>query len=319
MAEAPPPPSPTTERAWQLFTRGYALESAGRFDDAFEAFAEANRWKRSEFDAEAHVASHEAGVKELRRIFTRDFLTSHQTRNPLRSPIFIVGMPRSGSTLVEQILATHPKVQGMGESNHFAKISRRYFPFGLGPTDPEKMAVEYLKAMHGAGWKSSARFTDKTLLHYPSIGLLHMMFPKATILNMVREPVDTLFSCYRQMFSDWTDTRFTYDLGHLGRQYVAYREMMNHWDTVLPGRVLNVNHEALVANGDRGIRDVVEACDLPWDDRCLRFFENKRTVHTASKDQVRRPIFTESLGRWRCYERHLGPLFTALGPFAPRL
>ena len=228
-------------------------------------------------------------------------------------------MPRSGSTLIEQILATHPAVQGMGEGGRFAAISHQYYPFApLGPTHPQKMAREYLQAMRDDGWRNTPRFTDKTLLHYPSIGLLHMMFPKAVILNAVREPMDMLFSCYRQLFADGRDTVFTYSLTDLGRQYVAYREMMDHWDRVLPGRVLNVNHEVLVTNPDAGIRELVEACGLEWDPRCLKFYENKRPIYSSSRDQVRRPIFTDSIGRWRCYETHLGALSAALGPYAPK-
>jgi len=142
------------------------------------------------------------------------------------------------------------------------------------------------------------------------------MLPKAVILQTVRNPLDTCLSCFRANFMTGQETSF--DLGDIGREYVRYREMMDHWTSLLPGRVVDVPHEALVAEPERMIRWLVtEACGLAWDPACLRFWENPQPVETASLVQVREPIFTRSVERWRRYERHLGLLFEALGPYAP--
>ena len=149
-----------------------------------------------------------------------------------------------------------------------------------------------------------------------NIGLIHLMLPKAVILHSVRDPVDTCLACYRKLFLTGHET--TYDLTEVGEEYVRFREMMDHWAAVLPGRVIEVSHESLVADPERQIRWLVtEACGLDWDPACLRFYETKRPVRTASVAQVRQPIFTTSVGRWHRYEKHLGPLFEALGPYAP--
>jgi hypothetical protein len=171
--------------------------------------------------------------------------------------------------------------------------------------------------MRERGWNNSGRFIDKMLNNFVFIGLIHLMFPKATILHAVRDPVDTCFSNFRTPFL--TANEESYDLAEIGRSYVRYRQMMEHWDQVLPGRVIEVNHEALVADPEARIRWLVtQACGLEWDDACLAFHKTKRPVRTASVTQVRQPIFTTSVQRWRRYEKHLGPLLDALGPYAPQ-
>ena len=143
------------------------------------------------------------------------------------------------------------------------------------------------------------------------------MFPRAVILHSVRDPVDTCLACYRQLFASGNET--LYDLGQIGAEYVGYRAVMDHWRAVLPGRVVDVSHEALVQDPERQIRWLVtEACGLDWDPACLVFHRTRRSVRTASVAQVRLPIFTTSLQRWRRYADHLGPLFEALGPYAPK-
>jgi hypothetical protein len=228
-------------------------------------------------------------------------------------------MPRSGSTLLEQILSSHRRVQGLGETTTLIQTVRGRYPLDLFAPDPpghfRQMADAYFKAMHDQGWGSAPRFVDKLLDNYLDVGLIHLMLPKAVILHSVRDPVDTCLACWRKNFR--TSQEFSYDLGDVGRQYVRYREMMDHWSTVLPGRVIDVSHEALVADPDTEIRRLVtEACGLEWDEACLRFYETKRPVRTASVAQVRQPIFTSSVARWRRYEKHLRPLFEALGRYA---
>ncbi len=152
--------------------------------------------------------------------------------------------------------------------------------------------------------------------NYMHIGMIHLIFPHAIILDAVRDPVDNGLACFRKLFR--TGNEWTYDLADIGAQYLRYRRMMAHWETVLPGRVVSVSHEELVADPEHKIRWLVEqACGLTWDDACLSFHETRRPVRTASVAQVRQPIFRTSVERWRRYARHLGPLFAALGPYAP--
>ena len=184
------------------------------------------------------------------------------------------------------------------------------------PDHFRRLADAYLAAVHARGWTGSPRFVDKMLRNYMHIGTIHLMFPHAVILHARRGAADTGLANFRQLFA--TGNELSYDLGDIGRDYVRYRAVMDHWNQVLPGRVIDVDHEALVADPEARIRWLVtEACGLAWDEACLRVHESRRTVRTASVAQVRQPIFTSSIGRWRRYENHLGPLFEALGPYAP--
>ena len=320
---------------------GELLERRGHYDDAFEAFAAGNRIKHAQLNGEIETAErslfappirairpaeaergHAAQVAAMKAIFTPGFIAQHEGGgHHLETPIFIVGMPRSGSTLLEQILSSHAKVQGLGETYGLVETVRRRFPVNLSAPNPpghfRNLAEDYLAAMHARGWTSAPRFVDKMLYNYFYIGVIHLMFPRARILNSVRDPVETCLANYRILFQTGHET--TYDLAEIGRQYVRYRQMMEHWSSVLPGRVIDVEHEALVADPAARIRWLVtEACGLTWDEACLDFHRTKRAVRTASVAQVRQPIFSTSVQRWRRYEQHLGPLFEALGPYAPK-
>ena len=316
------------------------LEREGLYDEAFVALARANQIKRRVLTGQAPAppppaigpdvralrppeAEREdiAAIGFLKAVFTLDFLASHAGGgHHLNTPIFIVGLPRSGSTLIEQILSSHPKVQGLGESNALLETLEGHFPYALfqaeQPDHFRRLADAYLAATHARGWTSSPRFVDKLLRNYMHIGAIHRMFPRAVILHARRDPVDACLANFRQNFA--TGNELSYHLGDIGRQYVRYREVMDYWRQVLPGRVIDVDHEALVTDPGARIRWLVtEACGLTWDEACLRFNETRRAVRTASVAQVRQPIFTSSLQRWRRYEKHLGPLFEALGPYAP--
>jgi tetratricopeptide (TPR) repeat protein len=319
---------------------GRALEARDAYDAAFGAFAEANRLKRQTLTGElpqpekpvigppvreSHpddiARENAAAIRFMKSVFTADFIRAHEGRgHHVAAPIFVVGMPRSGSTLIEQILSSHRQVQGLGESGALGGVLRDRYPDDLFAPNPpghfRDLAQAYLQAQHARGWVSAPRFVDKTLGNYMSIGMIHLMFPKAVILHSVRDAVETCLGCFRQMFA--TGNEETYDLGDIGRLYVRYREVMAHWASVLPNRVIDVSHEALVTAPEERIRWLVtEACGLVWDPACLRFHETRRAVRTASVAQVRQPIFTTSLARWRRYEKHLRPLLEVLGPYAP--
>jgi hypothetical protein len=223
--------------------------------------------------------------------------------------------------LIEQILSSHGKVAGLGEIPTLWRTVATRYPLAAdshAEADPEhfrRLAEDYLARQRAAGWGKEPFLVDKLLGNYMVIGMIHLMFPHATILHSVRNPIDTCLGCFRQLFRSGNET--TYDLGDIGRQYVRYREMMAHWHEVLPGRVIDVVHEDLVAAPEQKMRWLVEdACKLKWDERCLQFHRTKRAVRTASVSQVRQPIFRHALDRWRYYESELAPLIEALGPYA---
>lgn len=235
------------------------------------------------------------------------------------TPIFIVGMPRSGTTLIEQILANHPAVHGAGEITIFSKIRKdkeeTWFPDlaqAADRADLEQSGEAYAAAVQALN-PEAARITDKMPHNYRYLGLIHMMLPRGRIIHCVRHPVDTCLSCFQQHFSQ--GQIWTYQLDELGRYYVAYHKLMDHWRRVLPeGRILDVNYENVVADLEPQARRLIGHCGLAWDDACLAFHENKRAVRTASQAQVREPIYDRSVEPWKPYEKHLGPSLDALSP-----
>jgi Flp pilus assembly protein TadD len=306
-------------RAGLHFAIGEVLERRGQYAAAFVAFGAGNRLKRETFVAEGVdprrlIDAHAAAAHAVMAHYTAERLRAQGEGLSTQAPIFVVGMPRSGSTLLEQILASHPDAVALGETAALPQLLEGGFLAGKAET--RAIARRYLEAMRARGWRGAGRFVDKTLENYLHVGALALMFPKAVILHAVRDPVDTCLSCYRQLFASGAET--LYDLGDIGAEYVTYRAVMEHWRAVLPGRVVDVDHEALVADPERRIRDLIEVCGLAWNDSTLRFHEAAGPVRTASSAQVRQPIFATSVDRWRRYEAELGPLFTALGPYAPK-
>lgn len=332
---------PLDERVRAHFALGNVYEKQERYDDAFAAFAEGNKLRRENPNLYPEAAAgaeilpggapvftsveqaerlHDSFVLETMKNFSQAYLEKFGGGgNPSYAPIFIVGMPRSGSTLLEQILSSHPDVQGLGETqalsrtfrSALAEAQRNAAGVNLS-TFYQRIGSAYLDALRELGWDGKRRVIDKMLGNYINIGVIHLALPNAVVLHSMRDPMDTCLSCFRQLFGKRNET--SYDLAAIGRQYARYREMMENWRRVLPGRVRDINHEQLIADGEDGIRRVVAAAGLEWNDACLRFNENERTVRTASVSQVRRPLSSAAVQRWRKYERHLGPLIEALGP-----
>jgi Flp pilus assembly protein TadD len=259
---------------------------------------------------------HQVSIDRVRDLFTPKFIAANAGQgDKSASPIFIVGMPRSGSSLIEQILASHPHTQGLGESGALWSAMAGRFPYP--PDAPREadhfraVARRYLESQRRRGWAGRTRLIDKTLDNHLHVGMIHLMFPSATILHVVRDPVDTGLACWRQLFANGNET--LYALEEIAAEQLRYRAMMDHWGAVLPGRVTVVSYEDLVADPERRIRQLVSgSCALPWVEACLRFHETRRPVATASVDQVRQPIFTSSVDRWRRYETQLQPLIAAL-------
>jgi LPS sulfotransferase NodH len=236
------------------------------------------------------------------------------------SPIFIVGMPRSGTTLVEQILATHPEVAAGGELlelgqavESFAQARGQRFPEVAESESATLGAIaeDYLKRV-AARRGAKARLTDKLPTNFYFIALIHRLLPRAKIIHCRRDPLDTCLSCFKHAFKYGQE--MTYDLETLGRFYAKYAALMRHWRNVLPADAfLDVDYETLTADPAGEVRRIIDHCGLAWDDACLRPHATARIVTTASQVQVRRPIYRDSVASWRLYEKHLAPLVAALG------
>jgi hypothetical protein len=319
------PRLPEQTRVGALFAASATLEARGNEAEGFDLLVAANDLKHGMLDRgppehrPAVVAGdHQRSIERVRTLFTADFLADHAGEgDEAARPIFILGMPRSGSTLIEQILASHPQVQGMGESDALSAAVANAFPYppeaAKGPGHFRGLGRRYLQAQRERGWTGRGRLTDKTLDNHLHVGLIHLMFPKAVFLHAARDPMDAGLACYRQLFASGGET--LYSLAEIGAEWRRYQAMMEHWRAVLPGRVIDVRYEALVAAPDSEIRRLVtQTCGLSWSKDCLRFHETRRAVGTASADAVRRPIFHSSMGRWRRYENRLGELAAALVP-----
>ncbi len=295
-----------------------ALADTGRIDDAFTHLAAANAARR------ATVAYDEAAALErwrsICRVFDASLLARHaQQGSSSRLPIFVVGFPRSGTTLVEQILASHPRVHGAGERTDIDGITGKLFPPGSALADPP--AALHGPALAALGDDLARRFAslspgaahvvDKMPANYRHLGVIHLILPQAAIIHVRRDPMDTCFSCFENDFGHRQP--FSYDLGELGRCHGAYRAIMAHWRRVLPaGRILEIDYEAIVSDPAGQVGRLLDHCGLDWDARCLNFHETRRAVFTQSQAQVRRPLYTSSVGRWRRFERQLAPLLASL-------
>jgi tetratricopeptide (TPR) repeat protein len=296
------------------FELGRLLDAAGEYDRAFDHYRQANALKREVFSPEEYIRH----VDDIIATYNHDFMAkAPRAANDSERPLFIIGMPRSGTTLVEQILASHPQVAGGGELDVMNDIVAA-LPSLLGTSTPylqcinaltteacDSMSQQYLDRL--ATISSDARYvTDKMPGNFKFLGLIALLFPKARIIHCSRDPLDTCLSCYFQHFLPGHP--YAYDLEHLGSYYQQYQRLMQHWRTVLTLPMLEVRYEDLVADQERVSRELIAFCDLPWDELCLHFHETGRVVHTRSYDQVRQPLYRRSVGRWRHYQRFLEPL-----------
>jgi tetratricopeptide (TPR) repeat protein len=296
-------------RTGLFFALGEALDRRGQDDAAFEAYAAGNRLKHASLAPGAAEAS-AAAARHVRETVTSAWLAAAQGRGRRGlSPIFIVGFPRSGSTLIEQILAAHSGVQALGETGVLPRVVEGGYP--KAPKSIGDLADRYLAGLRAQGWDGASRPVDKTLEDHLHVGLIAAMFPDAVILESRRDPVDVGFACFRQLFAEGNET--LYNLAEIGAELRRYRELMAHWDAVLPGRVTPIGYEALVADPEAGAKALSEAAGLAWEPAALRFFERERALATASAMQARRPIHADSVGRWRRHAAKLAPLIEALG------
>ena len=301
---------------------GLEFEGRKEYDRAFEFIDRGNKLRREQefYDR----VENEDMIDTLIEAFSRRFLEDKMGHgDPEPAPIFIVGLPRSGSTLIEQILSCHSRVEGTHELRDLALTVRSIGKIcGSGARYPKNVAhidedgfkclgseyIERTRRHRG----SHPFFTDKNPNNFVHVGLLHLILPNAKIINARRHPLDSCYSSYKQLFAKGQP--FTYDLVELGEYYLQYQRLMDHWHEVLPGSVLDVNYEEVVADLEGEVRRVLEYCELGWEDTCLRFHESTRAVKTASSEQVRRPIYKSAVNTWRHYEPHLGALIEVLEP-----
>jgi tetratricopeptide (TPR) repeat protein len=301
------------------FGLGNVKDRAEAYDEAFAHYAQANTLRKrlarqagKNFDAAAHRRLVERMIKTCDAAYFRRIAPmGRQTERP----VFVVGMPRSGTSLVEQILASHPEIHGAGELKDIGRLSRVLssrpgageYPeclAGLDRGTAENLAGDYLARLHQLNG-TKARVIDKLPGNFLHLGLIAALFPRARVIHCKRDPLDVCLSCY---FQDFQALTFTFDLGDIGKAYVDYERLMAHWRSVLPMPMLEIDYEVLVNNLEGVSRRLLDFCGLEWNDACLAFDRNPRAVRTCSQLQVRQPIYHGSVGRWRHYAAHLAPL-----------
>ena len=285
---------------------------------SFQHLLKGNALKRRQIDYDE--AAVPTVLEHTRAVFTAELMRRNAgLGHPSCVPLFILGMPRSGTTLVEQILASHPKVFGAGELDDFGKaIVALRFPNVVSPMSGEQLRQLGESYVSGIGVAAPAaeRITNKAPGNFRFAGLIHLVLPNARIIHTRRDPVDTCLSCFSTLFTERVS--YCYDLKELGRYYRAYEAMMAHWRSVLPQNVmLEVQYEDVVTDLEGQARRIVAHCGLEWDDACLDFHNTERPIRTASATQVRQRIYNSSVGRWRAYEPFLGPLLAELCTGSP--
>jgi tetratricopeptide (TPR) repeat protein len=311
------------------FALGKALEDADSYEESFAHYAKGNAIRRKQHPYNADQETRY--VSRCKAQYTVEFFEKRKLAGARSAaPIFIVGLPRSGSTLLEQILASHSLVEGTMELPDLPQIARELAgrdegeheaPFfeavaALEPAELTALGERYLESTRVYRKTEAPFFIDKMPNNWLYLGLIHLILPNARIIDARRHPLGCCFSAFKQQFA--RGQSFSYDLADLGRYYRDYVDLMAHVDRVLPGRVLRVFYESMIEDTEAQVRRLLEYCALPFEERCLRFYENERAVRTASSEQVRRPIFREGMDRWRHYEPWLGPLKQALGAVLER-
>lgn len=317
------------DRYHLCFALGKALEDRGEYADSFACYERGNALKKSDLRYRPETIEHNTRMQI--QICTAGFFEHHRgTGCPAPDPIFIIGLPRSGSTLLEQILASHSQVEGTQELADVPRIVQELQGHEATYDDPQSRRYPRLLAQMTAGeftrlgekYISDTRvyrtgkpfFIDKMPNNFRHVGLIHTMLPNAKIIDARREPMACCFSNFKQLFA--AGQEFTYSLEDIGRYYRTYVELMEHWDAMLPGRILRVQHEDVVDDLEGSVRRLLDFCGLPFEPACLEFHRTERSVRTASSEQVRRPIFREGLDQWRPFEPFLEPLKQSLGPLA---
>jgi tetratricopeptide (TPR) repeat protein len=312
------------DRFHMHYALGKALEDASAYEESFAHYAEGARQRRACVDYDPEQISDQ--VRRTKALFTHEFLASRRDMGAsARDPIFVVGLPRSGSTLLEQILSSHSHIEGTMELPDIGAIARELgerklrseptkYPEVLAGLDAEQLRAlgeSYVERTRVQRKTGKPLFIDKMPNNWVHAGLIMLILPNAKIIDARRHPMATCFSAFKQHFA--RGQAFTYDFAELGRYYRDYTDLMAHFDTVAPGRIHRVQYERLVSDTEDEVRRALTYCGVEFEPACLEFYATERSVRTASSEQVRRPIFREGLEQWRHYERWLGPLREALG------
>jgi tetratricopeptide (TPR) repeat protein len=317
------PATQTVDRYHLCFALGKAFEDRADYAESWRYYSQGNALKRSESRYRAEII--EINTRKQIEVCTREFFASREGFGvPRPDPIFIVGLPRAGSTLIEQILASHSGVEGTHELGEIPRIvldlqgrqpdlDNPRYPDVLAELKPEdfrRLGEKYLsdtRIYRG----NKPYFIDKMPNNFRHIGLIHLILPNAKIIDVRREPIACCFSNLKQLFA--TGQEFSYSVEDIARYYRTYLDAMQHWDEVLPGRVLRVQHEDVVDDLESNVRRILDFCGLPFEPSCLEFYKTARSVRTASSEQVRQPIFRDGVDQWKNYEPWLDPLKEALG------
>jgi len=324
--EAAPGTRPV-DRFHLCFALGKALEDRAEYRESFHYYARGNALKRSQSRYRPEIIERNARLQA--EVCTAEFFAARRSVGCTSAePIFVVGLPRAGSTLIEQILASHSQVDGTQELAEIPRIVAEMqgrapddapprYPgllAGMRPAEFAALGERYLSlARPYRGGK--ARFVDKMPNNFRHLGLIHLMLPNARIIDARREPMACCFSNFKQLFASGQE--FTYSLEDIARYYRAYVELIAHWEAVLPGKILRVQHEELLEDFEAQVRRMLDFLGLPFEPACLEFYRTERSVRTASSEQVRQPIYKEGVDQWRNFEPWLGPLKAALGDLAP--
>ena len=304
------------------FSLGKSYEDEKKYKKSFDFYLSGNNLNRGRntYDPKAIEAMVEREVK----FFNREFFKKRETWGaPNNDPIFIVGLPRSGSTLIEQILASHSDVEGTMELPNMLNIARK-----LGNTSREgsnypeildsitkaesvELGEQYIKETQRLRTKNPY-FIDKMPNNFSHVGLINLILPNSKVIDARRNPMDTCFSCFKQLFA--RGQAFTYDLQEIGRYYLSYIHLMDHWQKAIPGRVYLVEYEKMISNQEEETKNLLKFCGLSFQENCLKFYENKRAVKTASSEQVRQPIYRQGINYWKNFEESLVDLKISLQP-----
>jgi len=306
---------PDSKQTYIHYALGKVYDDLKMPDKSFPHFLEGARIKRKKIHYDAK--DKEKVFARIQSLFSPEFFDRVKGNgNSSDVPVFILGMPRSGTTLTEQIISSHPDVFGAGELFEMLNISKgnSSFPDYIERVTSDiitKMGNEYVEKVMARA-PGSKRITDKMPANFLNVGLIHAALPKAKIIHVMRNPLDTCISCFTRLFAHNQD--YTYELNELGQFYKGYHDLMQHWERVLPkGSFMNIQYEDIVADTEGQARKLIEYCELPWNESCLDFHKNERNIRTASVAQVRQPIYKSSVARWKAYEQYLGPLIEGLG------
>ena len=310
------------------FALGKAYDDLKQYDRAFPQFQAGCAIKRASIQYNA--GNHDTACQNIREFFSKQTIDQLRgqgnTGDPSTLPIFVLGMPRSGTTLTETIIASHPDVFGAGELRDLLAIANQPIPGkqtegfplsmqGVTPQDLTRMGERYVAGLRQRS-ATAKHITDKMPANFLAVGMIHLMLPHAKIIHIKRNAADICLSGFTKMFNN--SQYHSYDLTEMGRYYVNYAKLMEHWRAVLPqDALLEVQYEELVTDKEAQTRRLIEYCGLEWNDACLESHKTERSIKTASVTQVRQPVYTSSVERWRRYEKHLQPLFDALGEYAP--